>query len=118
MTDTSNAAAAAAPEPTGTGLSDVLKAAETKVVDVAEKAKEAVAAALDSAAETVGVTPPFSTHSDTLAGELSSRAAGYKKMVADLDAKIDQLQAERDDLLHAYNMLSAAMQVKVGDANG
>jgi len=112
------AASTAAQPSSGNVITNILKAADERVVSVGEKAVEAVAGALDNIAEDIGAKPPFSTHSDTLAGELSSRAEGYKKMVADLDAKIALLDAERDDLLKAYQMLSSAMQVKIGTPNG
>lgn len=56
-----------------------------------------------------GAAPPFNTHSVALAGKLNAEAEGYKSQVADVDAKIAALQAERTDLMLAYSMLSAAM---------
>lgn len=53
--------------------------------------------------------PIFRTHSSALAGEITAKAESYKAMVAEIDAKLAQLEAERTDLMLAYSMLSGAM---------
>jgi hypothetical protein len=71
-------------------------------------------AALESAVhEGIIETPPmFNTHSVALAGKMEAEAAAYRAQVADVDAKIKLLQAERTDLMLAYSMLSAAMTAR------
>lgn len=54
----------------------------------------------------------YNTHSIALAGEMNAKAEGIKLMVADMDAKIAALQAERTDLMLSYSMLSHGMQAR------
>jgi hypothetical protein len=56
--------------------------------------------------------PVFNTHSTALAGEMASKGKAYIAMVADVDAKIAALQAERTDLMLAYSMLNHGMQAR------
>ena len=72
-----------------------------------ERLEASVAAAL---AEPVAPPKPiFRTHSTALAGEIAAKAESYKAMVAEIDARIAALEAERTDLMLSYSMLSSAM---------
>jgi hypothetical protein len=77
------------------------------------QADEALSAELQQAvSDGIASTPIFNTYSTALAGKLRAEADGYKAQVADIDAKIAALQAERTDLMLSYSMLSAAMSAR------
>jgi hypothetical protein len=72
-------------------------------VDVAQAVEDALA---DQSA------PVFNTHSTALAGKMMAEAEGYRSMIADIDAKIEALNAERTDVMLAYSMLSKGIEAK------
>lgn len=67
----------------------------------------------DAVSDGIAAPPPvFNTHSTALAAKLNAEAEGYKNQVADIDAQIATLNAQRTDLMLAYSMLSAAMAAR------
>jgi hypothetical protein len=71
-----------------------------------ERLEAGVAAALSEP------KPIFRTHSTALAGEIAAKAESYKALVAEIDARIAALEAERTDLMLSYSMLSGAMNAR------
>jgi len=56
--------------------------------------------------------PICTTHSAALAGELVAKGESIKAQVADIDAQIEALEAQREDLMLAYSMISHAMTAR------
>jgi hypothetical protein len=79
----------------------------TREEEISQQEENAVAEALGKKEP-----PVFNTHSTALAGEMASKGKAYVAMVADIDAKIAALQAERTDLMLAYSMLDHGMQAR------
>lgn len=77
------------------------QAAEGEARDVA--VHEAVEHALTDPAKT------FNTHSNALAGRLIAEERALIEIVADIDAKIADLQAQRTDAMLAHSMISHAL---------
>ncbi|XAI96310.1 hypothetical protein [Microcystis phage Mae-JY30] len=73
---------------------------------------EAATDEIEEALKAPATAPIFTTHSDGLAGEINAKAVAFKAMVAEVDAKIAALEAEREDLMLAYSMLSHAMTAR------
>ncbi len=82
-----------------------LRAVDTPPVK--EQGERAVQEALEDKTQT---QPVFTTHSNALAGMLIAHERQLKEKVADIDAKIAELNAERTDAMLAESGVSAALQ--------
>jgi len=91
-----------------TSASEVV--AQATAATAAGEADRQIAAAVSEALQKP--SPVFNTHSAALAGEIAAKAESYKAMVAEIDAKLNLLEAERTDLMLAYSMLSHAMSAR------
>ncbi len=80
--------------------------------DQSAKTEAAAAVAVEKALSEGMGRPTFNTHSTALAGEFAAKAASIKAQVAEVDDKIAHLNAERDDLMLAYSMLSHGMTAR------
>ena len=83
-------------------LSGALRAADRAIAT-----DRAAAAAVTAATEPGATAPVFTTHSHGVGALLAAQELALREIVADIDAKIAQLQAERTDAMLAYSMINA-----------
>lgn len=89
-------------DTTDTTLSRAMQAADQPITT------NEIAAALEQK-----ITGPiFNTHSTALAGEFRARADGLRLQIAEVDAKIALLDAERTDLMLTFSMISHGMTAR------
>lgn len=75
-------------------------------IDNAIDIADTIAKAIDAPA------PVYTTHSHGVDALFAAQEISLKAIVADIDAKIAALQAERTDAMLAYSMLSAGRMAK------
>jgi hypothetical protein len=98
----------ATPRADSSGLSTAMRKVSEK-----EHAEAAVKQALDTRMD-----PVFNTHSHTVDAMFAAQEIALKALVGDIDAKIEQLQAERTDAMLAYSMLSAGRLAREKGVSG
>jgi len=102
------------PERQDNGLGEALRR-----VDAGAAAEGSAVTAVEKALTAPVGKPIFNTHSNALAGEFNARAESLKAQIAEVDAKIAALNAERTDLMLTYSMLAKGMQAReTGGGNG
>ena len=88
-------------------LSGALRAADRAI------ATDRAAEAAVTAATEVGATAPvFTTHSQGVLALIASQEMALREKVADVDAAIERLQAERTDLMLAFSMCEGARRAR------
>jgi len=94
----------------GVDIAEAMRRADANIAPL--KAVEAALAA------PIG-RPICTTHSTAFAGELVAKGESIKAQVADIDAQIEALEAQREDLMLAYSMISHALTAReTGARNG
>lgn len=110
-------AAGAEPRSDGAGLSKAITAASQPppdgAGDVNAKARDAVQKALNDTS-----LPVFNTFTHAIDALFAAQELTIKAQVADIDAKIAALNAERTNAMLAFSMLSAGRMAKEKGASG
>ncbi len=86
--------------PKDNQLSAAMEAVDLSTSDVEEALSEPIG------------KPAFNTHSTSLAGEFEAKGKAIISQVAEVDAKMALLSAEREDLMLAYSMLSHGLRAR------
>lgn len=103
MAETTNTDLVEAPTVAATDLREAMQRA-----DAANRRETVLTAAVSDALKPAA--PLFNTHSQALAGRLLAEERALKEIVANLDARIAELNAERTDAMLAESGIVRALE--------